>query len=112
LKSEARAAVWRIGSYAPCVRFRTGTADAAPHSVAVPRFFLHIREAAGLTEDPDGSPVPDLRAACAEAAAAAREIAAEHLRAGKPLNALRFEICDGAGQLLATVPFPKVPGPP
>ena len=73
---------------------------------------LHIREAAGLTEDPDGSLVPDLRAACAEAAAAAREIAAEHLRAGKPLNALRFEICDGAGQLLATVPFPKVPGPP
>ena len=56
--------------------------------------------------------MPDLCAACAKAAASAREIAAEHLRAGKPLNALRFEICDGAGQLLATVPFPKVPGPP
>jgi len=91
---------------------RTDTADAAWHSIVVPRFFLHIREAAGLVEDPDGSLVPDLRAACAEAAAAAREIAAEHLRAGKPLTALRFEIRDGAGRLLATLPFPKVPGPP
>ena len=78
----------------------------------MPRFFLHIREAAGLVEDPDGSLVPDLSAACAEAAAAAREIAAEHLRAGKPLNALRFEICDGAGHLLATVLFPRVSLPP
>ncbi len=98
--------------YAPCVRFRTGTADAAPHSVAVPRFFLHVRGAAGLVEDPDGSLVPDLDAARAEADAAAREIAAEHLRAGKPPTALRFEIRDGAGRLLATVPFPEVPGPP
>ena len=78
----------------------------------MPRFFLHIREAAGLTEDPDGSLVPDLRAACAEAAAAAREIAAEHLRAGKPLTARRFEICDATGHVLATVLFPQVPSLP
>ena len=78
----------------------------------MPRFFLHVREAAGLVEDPDGSLAPDLSTACAEAATAAREIAAEHIRAGKPLAALRFEICDGAGHLLATVPFPQVSLPP
>ena len=78
----------------------------------MPRFFLHIREATGLVEDPDGSLVPDLRAACAEAVVAAREIAAEHLKAGKPLTARRFEIRDGDGRLLATVPFPQVSSPP
>ena len=78
----------------------------------MPRFFLHIREAERLVEDPDGSDLPDLDAARAEAAAAAREIAAERLRAGKGLDARRFEIRDEAGRLLATVPFPEVPGPP
>jgi len=78
----------------------------------MPCFFLHIREAAGLTEDPDGSLVPDLCATRAGAVVAAREIAAERLRAGRPLNAQRFEICDGAGRLLATVPFPQVSCPP
>ncbi len=78
----------------------------------MPRFFLHVRDAEGLVEDPDGSLVPDLGAACAEAAAAAREIAAERLRAGKPLTARHIEIRDGAGHLLATVPFPRVSPPP
>ncbi len=78
----------------------------------MPRFFLHVREAAGLIDDPDGTVLHDLRAACAEAAAAAREIAAERLRAGKPLTARHIEIRDGAGHLLATVPFPRVSPPP
>ncbi len=78
----------------------------------MPRFFLHVRDAEGLVEDPDGSLVPDLGAACAEAAAAAREVAAERLRAGKPLTARHIEIRDGAGHLLATVPFPRVSPPP
>jgi hypothetical protein len=77
----------------------------------MPRFFLHVRDAEGLVEDPDGSLVPDLGAACAEAAEAC-EIAAERLRTGKPLTALRIEIRDGAGHLLATVPFPRVSPPP
>ena len=78
----------------------------------MPRFFMHNREAERLIEDPDGSDLPDLDAAREEAAVAAREIAAERLRAGEPLDARRFEIHDEAGRLLATVPFPGVPGPP
>ena len=78
----------------------------------MPRFFMHNRQAERLIEDPDGSNLPDLDAAREEAAVAAREIAAERLRAGKGLDARRFEIRDEAGRLLATVPFPEVPGPP
>jgi hypothetical protein len=78
----------------------------------MPRFFMHVREAERLVEDPDGSDLPDLDAACVAAVAAAREIAAERLRAGEPLDARRFGIHDEAGRLLATVPFPGVPGSP
>lgn len=53
----------------------------------------------------------DLAAARALAAAAAREIAAESVRTGEPLKVWLFEVCDEAGQLLATVPVPGVPGP-
>ena len=60
----------------------------------MPRFFMHSREAERLIEDPDGSNLPDLDAAREEAAVAAREIAAERLRAGEPLDARRFEIHD------------------
>lgn len=71
----------------------------------MPQYFFHVRDGDGLTEDPDGSDLPDLEAARTEAAIAAREIAAEHVRAGKAVDGLRFEICDAAGRKLATVPF-------
>jgi hypothetical protein len=77
----------------------------------MPRFFMHVREADELIEDLDGSDLPDLEAARAEATAAAREIAAEHLKTCKALGARRFEIWDDAGRMLATVPFPEVPVP-
>jgi hypothetical protein len=75
----------------------------------MPRFFMHVREADELIEDLDGSDLPDLEAARSEATAAAREIAAEHLKAGKALGVRRIEIRDDAGRMLATVPFPEVP---
>ena len=78
--------------------------------MGMPRFFLHIRDADGLFEDPEGSDLPDLDAARSEAEAAAREIAAEALRAGKPADGRRFEIADGAGRVLAIVRFRDVLG--
>ena len=38
---------------------------------SMPMFYLHIRDGDGLFEDPDGSDLPDLGAARAEAALAA-----------------------------------------
>jgi hypothetical protein len=70
---------------------------------------LHVRE---VTKDPDGSELPDLRAAKAPAVAAACEITAESLRAGEMPGARHFEIGDGAGRMLATVPFPVVSNSP
>jgi uncharacterized protein DUF6894 len=78
----------------------------------MPRFFLHLRDGGQLLEDPEGSELPGLDAARADALAAAREIAAERLKAGAPPIAGEFEIRDGAGRLLATVPFPQVSDPP
>ena len=74
----------------------------------MPIFYFHIRDRVHLFEDPDGSEWPDLRAAKAEAVAAGCEITAESLRCGKTPGARHFEICDGAGRMLATVPFPEV----
>ena len=78
----------------------------------MPQFFMHIREGDQVTEDPDGSELPDLTAAKAEGVAAACEITAEGLRAGKAPVVRRFEIRDGAGRMLATVPFPEVSNSP
>ena len=78
----------------------------------MPRYFFHVRDADQLFEDPDGSELPDLRAAEAEAVAAGCEIAGERLRAGKAPIVRHFEIRDGAGLMLATVRFPEVSNSP
>lgn len=71
----------------------------------MPRYFLHIRDGATLLKDPDGSELPDLEAARAEALAAARQLLVELIRADKVLNGQRFEIVDETGTLLAVVPI-------
>jgi uncharacterized protein DUF6894 len=74
----------------------------------MPRFFLHIRDGAQLIVDHDGSLLPDLATAHREATQGARDILAEHLRAGKPLNGQQIEITDEGGTLLAVVTFKSV----
>lgn len=71
----------------------------------MPTFYFHVRDGAGLTEDPDGSDLPDLEAARAEALAAARDILAERIKRAKNPDRRRFEIHDDAGRMLGTVPF-------
>lgn len=69
----------------------------------MPRFFLHIRDGDDLIEDPDGSVLPDVEAARAEALASARDILAGLLKAGRILNGQCIEIVDEFGILRATV---------
>lgn len=71
----------------------------------MPRFFFHVRDGDGLTEDPDGSEWPDLAAALTEALEAARDLLAEQVKAGTSPGEQHFEISDDAGRMLATVPF-------
>lgn len=67
------------------------------------RFFLHLRDGTELMEDPDGSELPDLNAARAEARDAARDIMAGMVRAGELLDGQQIEIRDAAGALLEIV---------
>ncbi|MFF8802069.1 MULTISPECIES: DUF6894 family protein [unclassified Methylobacterium] len=67
------------------------------------RFFLHLRDGTELMEDPDGSELPDLNAARAEAREAARDIMAGMVRAGELLDGQQIEIRDAAGALLEIV---------
>ncbi|WP_306421767.1 DUF6894 family protein, partial [Methylobacterium trifolii] len=60
---------------------------------------------AELIEDPEGLDLLDLAAARAEALAGARDILANSVRKGEPLDGQRIEIANAAGELLATVAF-------
>ena len=74
----------------------------------MPTFHLHIRVDGHLFEDPEGSELPTLEAARAEALAAAREGFAELIKTGKPVGGRSLEITDDAGRVLATVTFRDV----
>jgi len=74
----------------------------------MPRYYLHIRDGSSFYEDLEGSDLKDLDAARAAAADGAREILAERVRMGLLIDGQKFEICDGAGTLLATVSFKSV----
>jgi hypothetical protein len=75
---------------------------------AMPVYFLHLRESGERIEDPQGTEFPSLMAARAEAIRSAREMMAESLRAGQPLDHQQIEICDASGELLEVVRFRDV----
>jgi hypothetical protein len=66
-------------------------------------FYFHVRDGDMLFVDPDGSDLPDLEAARAEALSAVREAIVEALRTGRAVDGRRFEITDEAGCVLARV---------
>lgn len=71
----------------------------------MPRFFFHTRSQDQTYLDPDGTDLPDLAAAMAEAALSAREIMADELRHGPLTLGRRFDIASEDGHVLATVAF-------
>jgi hypothetical protein len=73
-------------------------------------FHFHVRDGGRVIEDPDGSELPNLEAARAEALAAAREAIAERIRTGKVVESRSFEITGEAGRVLATVTYRDVLG--
>lgn len=77
----------------------------------MPKFFLHQVFPGQRIPDPDGAEFHSLESARIEAVAAAQEIAADALRAGKGLVAIAFEITDDAGSIVAVIPFNDVIAP-
>jgi hypothetical protein len=68
----------------------------------MPLYYFHIRTGDKLEIDPDGTELPDLDAAVAEALRVARELLDEAADLGREAV---IEIADGAGQTILTVPF-------
>jgi hypothetical protein len=72
----------------------------------MPLYFLHVKDASGLLQDPDGQECDDLAAARQEAIEAARDLMAECLRLGQPLGLGReMAIADESGEIISTVSF-------
>lgn len=74
----------------------------------MPRFYFHMRSGEDFIEDPEGSELPDLAAARAEAIAAARELMADRIRNGHPADGQEFLIFDEDGKQIDTIPFRSV----
>jgi hypothetical protein len=74
--------------------------------VSMNLYFMHIKEGADITFDPEGSRLPSLEAAREMAIESARELMAEAVAHGDRISLARtFEIHDERGRLLLTVPF-------
>lgn len=71
----------------------------------MPRFYFHVCNGSGFTEDDEGSELADLSEARANAIRGLRDIMATELKRGE-LNLGSFiEIEDEAHELVMTVPF-------
>jgi hypothetical protein len=73
----------------------------------MPRYFFHVCNGDGFTEDEVGTELADFDAAKAEAIRTARVIMGDELQLGQMNLASFVEIEDEAGQLLCTVTFPE-----
>jgi hypothetical protein len=69
------------------------------------RYYLHIRNGGGYSEDPEGQELPDLDAARAAAIDGVRSLLSEEARQGQLDLSGRIEIADAAGNILLLVPF-------
>jgi hypothetical protein len=73
------------------------------------RYFFHVREANGVLSDPEGSHLPDLDAARAEAIEGARQLISAAVLTGAPMGLDReMQVDDADGQTLLTVRFRDV----
>ncbi len=74
----------------------------------MPTYFLHLHDGADRFDDPQGTSFVSLAAARAEAERAAREMMAENLREGRPLDHQEIHIADAQGRVLEVVRFSDV----
>lgn len=73
----------------------------------MPRYFFHVCNGDGFTQDPAGAELPSADAARAEAIRIARGIMADEMQSGQMNLASFVEIEDAEGEHLCTVTFPE-----
>jgi len=69
------------------------------------RYFLHINNGGGYSEDSEGQELADLDAARAAAIEGVRSLLSEEARQGQLDLSGKIEIADADGNILLTVPF-------
>jgi len=74
----------------------------------MPHLFLNFREDGVLLQDAEGRDYSTLDAARGDAIRSARDIIAEQIRQGQPIDGARIEITDATGDILDIVFFKDV----
>ena len=69
------------------------------------RFFFHVITAAYVVRDEDGSVLPDIHTARAEAIEDARVLISDAALLGRDVSGRSMAICDEAGNTLLALPF-------
>jgi hypothetical protein len=83
--------------------------DAQPQRRPMPLFFFHVKEGDGLLSDPEGSHLPDIEAARAEAIEGARQLISAAVLTGEPMGLGRqMQVDDANGQTLLSIQFRDV----
>jgi hypothetical protein len=72
------------------------------------RYYFHVREGAAFTEDIEGVELASNEEALEEAREAARQMVAEMVRNQEAIDGKTFEVTDGDGNLLMSIPFVSV----
>ncbi|MBN9267531.1 MAG: hypothetical protein J0I75_23780 [Hyphomicrobium sp.] len=72
------------------------------------RYYFHVRDADGLSEDTEGTMLASDERAYSEAAQAAREMLAEKILKDEIVDGAEFEVVRGDGVLVAKIPLKSV----
>jgi hypothetical protein len=74
----------------------------------MPRFYFNVRDGDTLIADQEGVEMPGESAAVEEARQAARDLLAERVKYGEPIETRQFEILNDNGETILTLPFRSV----
>jgi hypothetical protein len=69
------------------------------------RLYFHVRERGSFIEDDQGADFESLEQAREEAIVSAREMMAERIITGRPINDVVFEISDESGKVMLSFPW-------
>jgi hypothetical protein len=76
--------------------------------MGMPRFYFNVRDGDTLIADQEGVEMPGKSAAVEEATQAARDLLAERVKYGEPIESRQFDVLNDRGETILTLPFRSV----